>query len=156
MKLHDFIAAIRDELQLDSLEADDEGVYGIVFDDGLDVEIIALTSNDILLRSRLADLPTDEAEQDSLCDGLLKHNLAALRDQWASLSLDWDSGCFWLASRHRLDQVDLRGFFERLEGFVNSVAWWEKYLAFRQGSSAGDYSSRQGAMDSLFVNFIRP
>lgn len=156
MKLPDLITGLCQELEIDSLEPDDQGVYGIVFDDGLDIEIVSLISNFIILRSRLADLPKEEHERDAFYQGFLKHNLAALRDQWASLSLDTDASCLWLASRHRLDQLDLRGFIERFEDFINTVAWWQKYRTYSQGGSVNDYSNNQGMLDGMPMNFIRP
>ena len=156
MKLSDLITGLRDQLELDALEPDEDGVYGIVFDEGLDIEIVSLTTNIILLRSYLVEVPSNEHERDAFYQGFLKHNLAALRDQWASLSLDSEASCLWLASRHRLDQIDLRTFIERFEGFVNTVAWWYKYRAFTLGVSKKDYLVDQGIVDGLPMNFIRP
>ncbi|MEM7477726.1 MAG: CesT family type III secretion system chaperone [Planctomycetota bacterium] len=153
MRINQLIDGLRADLRLDSLDPDEDGIYSIVFDEGLAIEILVLGGNHLLIRSRLDELPADERESESVVFEYLRHNLAALREQIGTLSIDREADCIWLAETVAADQLRIQELLEILEGFVNSVAWWQRFTDFREGRSR----RQQGGFDTNSAMFmIRP
>lgn len=143
MTLASLMEELRQTLRLQSLTPDADGVYSLVFDEGLDLEILGLGTSHLLVRSKLFDVPTDDQERELFLRDHLQHNLARLQQQSAVLSLDEPGRQLWLAASHRIDSLSPREFGERIEQFVNSLDWWRRLTA--------------PAPSSLFhVNMLRP
>ena len=119
-------------LHIDSLEPDADGVYAIVFDRGLDIEIVPLSDRQILLRSSLSHLPEDEDEREEFFRSRLQRNLLMLREQTASLSFDPDSQRLWLHRVVESNRIDLPGFLTAVEDFVNTLEWWQSFESASQ------------------------
>ena len=126
MQLTELIDGLREFLRLEELEPDNDGVYSIVFDDGLDVEILALTDRLMLIRSTVADLPEDKEQHEAFLRQQLQQNLPTLHTQNGSLSLDLKQKVLWLHRVARIDQLDVRQLCELVEDFVNTIEWWRQ------------------------------
>ncbi|MEM0926054.1 MAG: CesT family type III secretion system chaperone [Planctomycetota bacterium] len=152
MKVQQLIDGLLNELHLVSLTPDEKGIYEIVFDDGLELQLLTIGGSHLLLRSRLTQLPQREEEQEAVILDYLRHNLAGLRDQTASLSLDRNEQCIWLAQTHRADRLTVLQLCDSLENFVNSLAWWQMFRTHREGKAA----IRQDAFAFGATHLIRP
>ena len=124
MALADLIAGLCEYLRIEPLEPDANGTYEIVFDDGLDVEILPLTETQLLVRANIAEVPEDKNQREEFFRTHLQHNLLQLQGQHCSLSLDGEAGVIWLQQMARADRVDVRAFCEMLNAFVNTLEWW--------------------------------
>lgn len=149
MKPVDLIEGLRDYLGMSQLEPDSKGAYTIVFDEGLDVEFLALNDKLLLVRSTVADVPEEEDECESFFRNLLHHNLLFLREQTATLSLEDDAAVVWLARTVVAAQQDVTDFCELVEDFVNTLQWWRSITP--QSSAV---SSTQ--VEWLPLNMLRP
>ena len=146
MKPADLVEGLRDYLSMSRLEPDSGGVFTIVFDDGLDVEFLALNDKLLLVRSRVADVPDAEIEHEAFYCDLLKHNLIFLREQTAVLSLDDEAGKVWLSRTASVDDVHVAGFCELIEDFVNTLQWWRQFAARETAAPA---AARFSALNML-------
>lgn len=152
MNVQQLIDGLLGELNLVSLDPDEEGAYEIVFDDGLELQLLTIGGAHLLLRSRLAALPQREDEREAFILEYMRHNLAGLRDQSASLSLDREEQCIWLAQTHHANQLTVQQLCDSLEEFVNALAWWKMFQSHREGKA----SIRQDAFAFGTMNMIRP
>ena len=126
MQITELISALCQHLQLDSLEPNEEGVYELTFDDGLDIEILSFHNN-LLLRSSVGDFPEDTGQQEDFLRRLLNRSLPRLKDQYASLSIDEQQQRVWVYHSRPLNSLDIHRFCELVEQFVNAVAWWAEF-----------------------------
>ncbi|MCG8652137.1 MAG: CesT family type III secretion system chaperone [Pirellulales bacterium] len=149
MKPLELIDGLRRYLQISRLEPDHNGVYTIVFDDGLDIDFIALNDNLLLIRSSIAGVPEDPGEHASFYRDLLQANLRFLRDQTASLSFDEESNQVWLGRTIAVRQQDLSGFCDLVEDFVNTLQWW-------RGVASQEAVPVQMPADFRSFNMLRP
>ena len=127
MKHSELIAGLCELLRIGQLEPDSAGVYAIVFDDGLDVELLALSDSLLLVRSSVADLPDEDDRHEEFYRTHLQHNLLVLRDQTTVLSLDRESKKVWLHRVVPTKQTDVRFFCDQIEDFVNTIEWWRNW-----------------------------
>ena len=135
-------------LNIDPIEPNSERVYEIVFDGGLNVEITALSNSQVVIRSELATLPDDDAEQESMLRDYLQVNMLLMREQKNSLSLDRDTRKIWLYRMAMVDHISESDFHELVSEFVVTLEWWKK-----RGSSGPPTST---AADLMPHHFIRP
>ncbi len=124
MTLSELIHGLCEYLRIEPLEPDAGGVYEIVFDDGLDVEILPLTGSQLLIRGLIADVPEDKDQQEEFFRTHLQNNLLNLQGQTCSLSLDRERGAIWLYRMARTDRIDVRQFCELVNELVNTLEWW--------------------------------
>ena len=124
MALAELVAGLCEHLRIEPIEADARGVYEIVFDDGLDVEILPLTETQFLVRANIAAVPEEKEQREDFYRTHLQHNLLQLHGQSCSLSLDSEAGVIWLHEMARTDRVDVRAFCEMINAFVNTLEWW--------------------------------
>lgn len=148
MKPTDLIAGLCDYLQMSQLEPDNDGVYTIVFDEGLDIEFVALNDKLLLVRSGVSDVPEDPQEHEAFFRGLLRDNLCFLRDQTATLSLDTETEKVSLARTVIVPRQSVNDFCEIVEDFVNTLQWWRS-LASRK-------STDHTASEFMPSNMLRP
>lgn len=137
-----------DDLGIDTLAPDARGVYEIVFDGGLPVEILPLSASQVLVRSEIAQLPDDENEWKGELERHLKFNLLLLRDQANTLSLERETGKIWLYRLARGDHISRQEFCELLSAFTVTLEWWK--------SRGGTSTVTTSAMDLMPHNVIRP
>lgn len=124
MALAELVAGLCEYLRIEPIEADAQGVYEIIFDERLDIEILALTGTQMLVRAKIADVPPEQEQREEFYRTHLQHNLLNLQGQSCSLSLDSEAGVIWLHQLARMDQIDVRGFCELINAFVNTLEWW--------------------------------
>lgn len=135
-------------LNIDPIEPRD-GVYEIVFDGGLPIEILSLTDSQFLIRSELAQLPDNRDEWRPVIHDYLSGNMLLLREQSNTLSLDQDSAKIWLHRMGRFDDISVYEFCELVSQFVTTLEWWDN----RTNSAK---TAPTSAMDLMPQNFIRP
>ena len=136
MNLPSLFQEFCDFIAIGSIEPDANGVATIVFDAGLNVEFVALSDRQFLVRSKIADVPENQDERNDFYRTHLQHNMLIVRDQFASLALDDDSKILWLFRTVDSRKVDVRTFSKIVEDFVNTVEWW-KQIESRQKADAG-------------------
>ena len=124
MGLPELVNGLCEHLRIEPLEPDAQGVYEVVFDEGLDVEIVPLTATQMLVRSQIAEVPQEKDQQESFFREHLQHNLLNLQGQECSLSLDSEAGIVWLFQMARSDRIDVREFCSLINTFVNTLEWW--------------------------------
>lgn len=133
------IDGLRDFLRMETLDPDADGVSAIVFDDGLEVELLALSDKLLLLRANIADIPDEEDAREEFYKRQLQYNLLALRDQSASLSLDSNAGRIRLHRVISCDRIETREFYNVVEDFVNTLEWWRNLERQDAGRAAPSY-----------------
>ncbi|MEM1305516.1 MAG: CesT family type III secretion system chaperone [Planctomycetota bacterium] len=126
MKRQQFFDAIRDDLQLGELTPDDAGVYTIVFDGDLEIELLPLSDSRVLLRAWVATLPDDQQAHEAFLRGLLNRNLGCLQSQQAALALDGETGRVWLHRPLDTQPLDDRSAVAAVGDFVNTTEWWKQ------------------------------
>ena len=124
MGLPELVNGLCEHLSIEPLEPDARGVFEVVFDEGLDVEIVPLTATQLLVRSQIADVPKDKDQHESFFREHLRHNLLNLQGQNCSLSLDAETGVIWLYQMARSDRTNVREFCSLINTFVNPLEWW--------------------------------
>ena len=149
MKFEELMDGLRSTLRMPSLEPGRAGVYAIVFDAGLDVELLSLTDRIVLLRSSVADVPEEEDAREDFYRKHLQYNLLVLRDQTATLALDKDAGKVWLYRTVDSSQIDVRMFCDLVEDFVNTLEWWRSFESESQSQTVRP-------SDMLPFNMLRP
>lgn len=146
--LKDLFNGLCEFLNIDPIEPRDDGSYEIVFDDGLAVEMRAITGSHLLIRSSITELPDDPDDWDTCLREHLQGNMLLLREQSNSLSLDYESRTIWLYRTVRSDEIKQYEFNELVGEFVTTLEWWKN----RGNQSSGMTS----AMDLMPQHFIRP
>lgn len=126
-KITDFVAELAASLQMDELAPDEEGVYAIVFDGNLEIEIVPMGQTRFLLRFRLPAVPQDDAERESLFRSCLQRRLTQLHAAPAAVTWDPASGRLWLYRVGDAASLDARSGLELLEDFVNLADQWSKF-----------------------------
>lgn len=136
-------------LNIEPLQPED-GVYEIVFDDGMPVEILALSGTQILIRSQLLVLPENQDEWEPILSRCLNDNLLVLREQSSTMSLDAEAGVLWLYRTTHARRTTVQQFCEALSEFTVTQEWWSQ----RNDASGRDGSGPMGAV--MPQMFLRP
>lgn len=134
---------------IDPINARSDGVYEIVFDGGLHVEVVELTGSQFVIRSELAQLPDDKNDWRPVLSEYLSGNLLLLREQSNVLSLDQNTGTIYLHRMLRSNEVSVYEFCEIVSQFVTTLEWWNN-------RSTSSDATTVSAFDLMPQNFIRP
>jgi hypothetical protein len=126
-KLTEFVAELARSIGMDELTPDDEGVYAIVFDGNLEIEVFPMGQSRFLLRYKLPAVPADDEERTSLLKSCLQRSLAYLRESPAAVTFDSASNRLWLYRAADAGALDARSGLELLEGFVNLAEMWSRF-----------------------------
>ena len=148
MGLPDLVSGLCDYLRIEPLEPDASGIYEIVFDDGLDVEILSLSDSQLLVRARIGDVPEEKEQREDFFRTQLQHNLLNLRGQFCSLSWDAQANIVWLYQMAHSNKIDVRGFCDLVNQFVNTLEWWRNLDNQTQATLS--------PAEMMPINMIRP
>jgi hypothetical protein len=127
VKLTDLMAELARSLGMDELEPDDDGVYAIVFDGNLEIEILPMGQSRFLLRSKLPAVPADDEERTSLLKSCLQRSLAYLREAPAAVTFDKETNRLCLYRAADAGALDGRSALELVESFVNLAEMWSRF-----------------------------
>jgi hypothetical protein len=118
-----FIDALAARLGIGALERQPDGICEVVFDDMLELQLVPLDELHLLLRSRLAAVPEGFEESQTFLRRVLNRNLANLRNQRETVTLEETSREVWIYRLLRTDKTDEPLLFAALEDFLNSLEW---------------------------------
>ncbi|MBI1247931.1 hypothetical protein GC197_08845 [bacterium] len=147
MSLSELINGLCEYLRIEPIPPDARGIYEIVFDEDLDLEVLSLGTSLILVRAQIGTLPDEETQQQPYLQDVLRNNLLNLKSEFNSVSLETSSGKLWLYRSTRIDQMDTREFSSLINAFVNTLEWWK---------SLDNNNSVDMPTSSLPFNMIRP
>ncbi|MCA8996310.1 MAG: type III secretion system chaperone [Planctomycetaceae bacterium] len=116
--------ALRQELNLGDWEPNSEGIYEIVFDDGLEVQFQSIGDRRLILKSRLEVAPEDPASRESFIRDTLKRSLEKIRRSAGIVTIERSNRTLWLYRQLRTDQLDDAAFFAAIEEFLVTLEWW--------------------------------
>jgi len=100
-----------------------------VFDDGAStVEFAPLDRSNLRMQAEIAAVDPATEDGTRVLTTLLKGNLALLRDQRNAITLA-DDGTVLLFEKVAIRDVEMNGFTEMVESFLNSLGFLKKGLA---------------------------
>ncbi len=126
-RVQHLVAQLAAELQLGEIPPNDDGVYSIIFDGNLEIEIAPMGHSRFLLRSRLRAVPDDDREAESLFRACLQRHLAQLHWSAAAVTWDKDSARLWLYQAADATALGSRAAKDLLEEFVNVAETWSRF-----------------------------
>ncbi|PTX91915.1 hypothetical protein DB346_23445 [Verrucomicrobia bacterium LW23] len=160
MELVDAIRTLAEELNLpDGIDADEDGVYTVVFDGELAVEILPWTGGDFLLRSPLAAIPSGDADKEkTMVQRVLQFSLARLRGRRSSIALDTVSNRFIISRILPHSEMRPYEFTAAVEDFISDLEMWQTFLESGAATSAsgGTYNSSPSSGGTMPMMIIMP
>lgn len=111
----------------------EDGPVTLELEGGLSFEVSLLPPGLALFRSRLADLPADEAEADRFCRRLGQMAAASFKKRRSIVSVKGSSAHLHVTADSRLvPPGEMPGL---CRGFLNDCDWWLKNIHDRPGGS---------------------
>lgn len=147
MSLSEKINGLCEYLRIEAIPPDARGIYEIVFDDDLELEVLSLGTSLALVRAQIGELPEEKLAQESYLQKILQNNLLNLQSEFNSVSLETSTRKIWLARTMRIDSIDSRDFCSLINSFVNTLEWWK---------SVESPEAAISPMTSFPMNMIRP
>ena len=146
MELQDAIRTLAEELHLPEIAPDDDGIYTVVFDGELAVEIVPWDDSTVLLRTPLEALPVGDPDKEKLMlQRVMQFSLARLRGRRTTTSLDAPSNRLLLTRTLALSSLRPFEFSAAIEDFVNDLDMWQRFLDSGVATSSTASSSYSGA-----------
>lgn len=126
MRLEDGMKELTSKLKLPLESPDEDGVYRLIFDNSLEVEIFKGEAAQIIVSSPLLkELPEDEAARQELLAKYLRLNFAALKkEQEDVLSLDPDTNHLVLYRKINTQHLYPDEFVKIVESHLNNLELW--------------------------------
>jgi hypothetical protein len=122
MDLTTVLEGFAERLDLGAVAADEDGVYRLVFDDVLEVEVVPRGTTHVRIQGVVGDDPTDLPGGDQALEELLRVNLARLRRRGEVLSFDKGSRKLVLSRLVVLDGLNAERFSVMIEEFLDSLS----------------------------------
>lgn len=121
------VAEFGGRLGVPEIAADEEGYVALTFD-AVEVHLQHDAEEDeVVVFTRLGEVEVDRAAE--IYGMLLGANLFWQGTRGATFSLEPDLGVVFLADRRALDGLSVERLNDWLEGFLDTVGYWQKRLA---------------------------
>lgn len=154
MYFRELMAGLAEKIGLKGeIEIDDEERCLIAFD-GMDVVIQGVdAARAVAFVAPVGELPPERP--DRLYRTLLEANHVFGGTAGATLSVNPEGGWVYLCRQFSLDALDVDGFADGLEGFLNTLAAWRTFVAEYRARPEEAATGTHGDASALAADFLR-
>lgn len=129
MDFSQLIDNLKQSIGLESLTADNEGVYRILVNDTYVVAIAASPdTSDFFLYTTICFVPAEMKVKQKLFERFLASNLFGSKTHNAYFAFDTRQDAILLIRRISASCEDLESFMKELQEYVNTLVYWQKEL----------------------------